>query len=197
MGANHHRRRLTARALAWCAATLIASPAHGEPLAFKGFALGGSRAEFLARFPDFRCTAHICSFSPGISCSGTTPAARDCVLRNTYGGIVPVSITAIFHEELLDAVMVSYSPKHFEVLAEAATERFGPPKTTEEERLRTQLGVEYLNITHTWAWTEGMLRVSRFGRTIDQGTVSITSAAMFQRSLERVRRSKERAPKDL
>jgi hypothetical protein len=173
---------MRALAAAWVVASLLAAGgAHAqrasEPLGYEGFALGGSLADFRARFPDFRCDAASCSYGADACVDLSKPPSEieTCRQRNTVAAVVPSLVRASFARGRLAAVLVEFEPTLFDWLAEAMTGRFGAPTTEYEEVVREAGGSTYENRIRVWRRSNGVLEIRKHGERADRGRLSIVS----------------------
>lgn len=133
----------------------------GGGVTYKGLALGATKAEFSAKFPDFACKPDWCDYESrrcAGSLGGTSKEAvdayrervRGCADRNSLGGAWVESATAYFRGDQVYKITFSMGSSHVENLIKSARERYGAPSSIDEAPFRTKGGASFPNMAATW-----------------------------------------------
>jgi hypothetical protein len=168
------------------AASLVALPALAqEPLTFKGFQLGATRAEFLAPFSALAssCKDDNCHGFPAKDCATASPESprhKQCE-PFTYAGIYPETMSATFRDDRLVSVLLVYASEKFEQMKAAMLERFGPPQDTKTEMLQNRMGASFENQSLTWLQGDALLQLSQRFNRVDQGMIGLVSKQHVER----------------
>ncbi len=178
----------------------VVSFAQSEAIGFKTIPLGASVEDYRAAFPDHDCiTATTCLFDRRkCARSGADGAAFiACTKRNTWAGITPETIFATFKDGKLERVSIAFSSSSFQMIRDAAKERYGQPLQELSEDVQTRAGAQLQNITARWEQGESVMLIRKYGSTIDKGSALIQTRTSFLEALERVKNQPKAGAKDM
>lgn len=183
--------------------------AADEPLSFKGLALGTGEPEVLKYYPAARCTGDavrrmcVLGFTEASSRlrkpdgSLDTDAVGRLKTSMSVGGAGVVRIVFTLRDDKLESILLSPVAAQFDNMAAAITKRYGKPASDESMPLVARAGVQLENRKMAWTFTDGMIRVARYGSTIDESTVGVHSIDALKRMTGDAAEARKRAAKDL
>jgi hypothetical protein len=177
---------------------LTSNASSSETLGFKSVPFGSPLKIFQTAFPDFDCRTEGTCFYNMSSCSkpGTVINA-DCIQRNTWAGIVLVSAMASFKEGQLDSVYLTIHPSNYVKAVDSGKERLGQPTEELTPVVQTRAGAQLQGGITRWIGDDTVLVITKYGSSIDQGSVSIRTRASYNQMMDRSKSSPKAGAKDM
>lgn len=171
---------------------LMTGLVSAQQVTYKGLAFGATMDEFKERFPDHQCWANKCAYA-----SFACKAGYDtCAERNSFGGVHLKSAHSEFRDGKLVAIRMMFSTGDFYSLAGALKERLGEPQAVVESKVQTRAGVKLDNQELKWDKNGALLSISRYGSTINEGSVTYITREEEQRQIAEWEAKKKAGAKD-
>ena len=170
------------------AALTFPALAAAQVVDVKGVAFGSSEATILKTLQGSNCG------TPPKGVSGD----RWChVIRGgTYGG-APAQIYFTLYNDAMQAATVSFSPRDYNAIVGALSERHGPAHRTDSEHLTTRMGVVLENTVARWKIDDVLITARRYSYSIDTGSVTLETTAGRAEAAMRARQAAPERAKDL
>lgn len=174
------KKVLTAAVLAVCSLA-----AQADDFSYKGVKLGETMEQFQAALPLYECKGDACTYTRD-SCApnsmgGTTDAfvqrLAECREGTSFGGGLVTYGRAKFIDGKFASLYLIFPMAHARVVGDALEERYGKPTTIDTKPVKNRAGAEFDNWIKTWAKGDSDLVARLRASQIDEGSVSIRSAA--------------------
>lgn len=167
--------------------------AHGQALEFKGSRFGESQAEFRDKQPGLQCpwpkqTCDVMDWS--------APEGRDDAMM-TYAGEPMRAVEAQFEDGRLMAVTIEVKSESFDSVRTALVGKYGRPTSTLRSKVKTKIGATFDQVVVSWIRKDGVIRLSRYGDTIETGVVSLRSAEWVKKQAGKNAEAERKAAADL
>ena len=168
-------------ALALCAIGSVSA----QPLEFKGTPFGATFEQFTNGHPEFNCDLSVGSAENGVCTVGRSDAIR---LRTpvTFAGKNASFMVAQFRRGVFAGLSVSMSSDSYDAIKAAVAEKYGVPKVS-TETVSNRAGFSATNETSIWLLPDGRISVERYGSTLDEGHVWMTSAAEWKQQNDEIK----------
>lgn len=189
----------------WLLVAAFGAWAQSEDITYKGVALGMSLEEYKAKLPDHQCFTNSCMYSRELHCKYlndgrggimTGTQLIECMQRNTFGGVAVHTAYADFREGRLVAIRFTINASAFDILTGAAKERLGEPTKVVDRTVQTRAGAKLENREMIWERPSMILRVERYGSTINNGSASLMTPQERDRMLSEFESQKKKGAKD-
>lgn len=158
-----------------------------DGIGFKNVPLGSSSEEFWKTIPDGKCQKSTCAFHSFQCRPYERIGVAECMARNRWGPIDPVSVGADFVNDKLVSVAVIFSSTDFAILRIALTNRYGTPSSVVERNLQTRAGVRLTSLSLRWENNDEVLLVDEHGSNIDRGVARIYTLDHEKREREKLK----------
>jgi hypothetical protein len=152
----------------------ISAHAQDQRISFKGIALGATKAEYIAAFPDFVCKEDSCAWQPYFCANRGGDA---CLTRNEWAGVVPNGVLSEFTDGKLSSVSIFFTAKAYSQVASAARERYGAPAIDQRLPFQTKGGGKFNNRHMGWMRADTHLNLVLYTRDLDESTAIIQTRA--------------------
>lgn len=189
-------KKLTALLLLFVYSNLYAA---SEDITYKGLELGASIERYKTALPDHECLSdYSCDFYLEECFKKTigTNRVKDCMDRNSFGGLAPNQVTTYFHEKKLARYIMSFSSNSFMFLIEALTSKLGEPTSLEDFPVQTGAGALYTNKKAVWTSPIATVEIQQYCGTIKKMCVNISTVEDEQRLKAEREEGKKRRVKD-
>lgn len=140
-----------------------------EPLGFRDCILGMSKNEVMAKIKSEAETS-----GSSIVCLKNFCRA-DTKIKNA-----PITAYYFFQMhphrgDILTSISFEFDPSDYEKLKEAIIEKYGEPARTKKDILQTMMGVIVEDEKTFWTLPDGLLSISKYGKTIKKGFATMGS----------------------
>jgi hypothetical protein len=175
-------RLLTSVLLSVCLYTPgIGNAQPSETLSFRGMPMGVTEKEFSERFPFVRCWQASTIQVADRICGSSLLSGGDA----NYGGASVVSIIAMFLNDSLWAVTLTFPSSDTSTLISALTERYGKPAKLEDSTVQNRAGASFDQTKATWKLNDGTVEVYKRSGKVTDGRVDLKSNAGFAEAIKR------------
>ncbi|ABX36745.1 hypothetical protein Daci_4114 [Delftia acidovorans SPH-1] len=171
---------IIAAAFAACSLTALA-----DDFSYKGVSLGASMEQFQAALPLYQCKDDACTYTRD-SCAPTymrggaaafEQKLAECREGTSFGGGMVTYGRAKFIDGKFSSLYLIFPIAHARVVGDALEEKYGKPATIDTKPVKNRAGAEFDNWVKTWAKGDSDLVARLRASQIDEGSVSIRSAA--------------------
>jgi hypothetical protein len=148
-----------------------------QPTDFRGVPFGASIAEAKTHVKDLSC------LRDGTSC------------RSVFSLADRVQITTFwrFTDDKFVWVGWSFPSRDFDFVRDALVERYGLPSERSEEAVQTRVGTNYTNETLRWNGDRIYISANRYGSTVTESFVQISTHAYQNQMMEQEAAKKKKA----
>jgi hypothetical protein len=178
---------------------LAAAQDSDNMITYKGLALGATKDEFAARFPDWSCRETYCRFSWDACWNDAYRKKLDtsgCHERNSLGGAGIESATASFRDDKLQSIFFSLKSENVDRLIKAVSARYGAPTRVDDEPFVTRAGVSHANVLATWEQPGLWFSSRRHSGSLGSGYASLKTSEQLARDLEELKARKAKDKSD-
>ena len=167
------------------AALAVPLAAQAEDFSYKGVNLGASMEEFQAALPLYQCKDDACTYTRD-SCAPTymrggaaafEQKLAECREGTSFGGGMVNYGRAKFIDGKFSSLYLIFPIAHARVVGDALEEKYGKPATVDAKPVKNRAGAEFDNWVKTWTKGDADLVARLRASQIDEGSVSIRSAA--------------------
>jgi len=157
-----------------------------EPNIFRGVPFGASEAEALNKIPSMG------------NCRNNETLGRMCLDSGfKVGDVTFVKNTFVFYNDKLVSVYFNFKSKDYDFIKDTFIKRYGEPKNTVNDKIKTEGGMKYENEILTWKGDNIELHVEKYSRNINNGIVIYSNIRWLERLDKNNNRKKQETTKDL
>jgi len=161
-----------------------------SPFAFKGLPFGTATPKQVnAAIPALRCSQTVCRAFEKYAPFGSL----------TYAGVAAQSIAIDFIDGTMENVYVTFDPDKFQAIIETLSGVYGEPTARTTTEYKTRGGATAEQVVASWVFDPpvGAILLSRFGDSIDHGTLSIITTKALDHGSKDAAERKLKAKKDI
>jgi hypothetical protein len=151
------------------------------PIVLKNIAPGLTSIEVRALHPEFRCDDDACSYFTEIPLGPPSEALA------TLGGVPVKSWFLPLASNKVTSVHVTLDADRFEQVRASMIERFGRPTGQEASTVTNRMGAKFDQQHLVWQKTDGLMRVMKRARRVDEMEVVVLSAQVVKEIDERAK----------